>query len=299
MNDAEGWDDTSPFGRNQPKDADAWIFHYTSLDGAAGIGLTQGLMLGHLQQVNDPRESKWRQVMTMTSGDGSGGGPRSVTTAERLAAERVLEERRLNLRVACFTRDSTAGFDGTAKRADSRGFALGPLWAHYADRHRGVCLVMDRRLVERTARELWGDRVLSLEVDYVQGFDDSQFRAEIVDCDRLDLDSHFRNNVMAVLGSKNAHWQGEREYRLVVMDEEEPACVLPLQGTVVGLALGVDFPADRTPVADSLCERLGLEDGVVQMWINNAVLDVAPARNRAGHLTRWSDDDLRAGAGFR
>jgi hypothetical protein len=171
------------------------------------------------------------------------------------------------------------------------------MWAHYADAHRGVCLVFDRAALDQQVAESFADR-LHLPVEYVSGFDDVLAEAELVSFDQLDTDAHFRRTVLATLGRKNADWENESEYRIAVIDEPGLSCILPVADSLVGLVLGVDFSESQLPLAEAICHRFSIGDAVSQVSINNAVLDVVPARAPDGRLVKWADDDIRAGRMF-
>ena len=292
------WDSASVFGRDQPTDPDQWVYHYTTVERAAAIALLGGFMLSPLDRLNDPRESKSRQVVTLTSSDLDGDPPRVVTREERMSAEKALAARRSRVRVSCFTRDSDLGDPGSAKRSDARGFARPAMWAHYAAQHRGVCLAFDRATLIRHATKNFGDRVRLVEVNYMPGFDDALADAEMVNFDRLDLDNHFLHTILPSLATKNTDWENEREWRIIIFDDDD-TCVLPVENSVVGLVLGIDFREDMLPIAEALCSRFGLGDeSVGAISMSNAVLDVHPARGPDGNIAKWDEDASRAGAMF-
>lgn len=87
------WEKHPIFGGEQPASPDRWIFHYTTIDRAASIALVGALSLSPLNVLNDPRESKERQVETMTPSFARGSlpqSPRTVSDEERRAYERQI-----------------------------------------------------------------------------------------------------------------------------------------------------------------------------------------------------------------
>jgi hypothetical protein len=256
-----------------------------------------GLVLSPLARLNDPRESRPRQITTVSSGM-LGPFGHSVTVEERRAVEERLDRLRRNVRVCCFTRDAAEGDPGTAKRVNGRGFARPALWAHYAKKHQGVCLVFERAALEREATDTFGDRALPLEVHYEPAFDETVAAADLVDFDQLDVDGHFKNRVVATLGRKNADWEVEREYRIAVIDETEPACLLSVEGCFAGLVLGMDLSPSQLCLVEAVCARFGIGNSIALAFGANSVLDVVPARASDGALVKWSDDEIRAGHMF-
>lgn len=256
-------------------------------------------MLSPLTRLNDPRESRCRQIIPVTSSNSWEVAPRSVTDDERREAEKALEDRRLNVRVGCFTLDSSVGEPGTAERADARGYARPAMWTHYADRHSGVCLVLERAALEAQATERFGNRFHPIMVAYAAGFDDALADAELVNFDQLDYQAHFGTAVLATLRGKNDDWAAEREYRVAVIDHDRRAsCILPIATSLKGLVLGVDFRSADLPLAEAICAEFDLGDHVGQVSLNNAALYVIPARASDGQLTQWNEDEIRTGRMF-
>jgi hypothetical protein len=119
------------------------VCHYTSLGGATGIALMKALAMSPLARLNDPRESRDIEINAYTSSSSRSMSPRSVPPHELLGFRDLVANRRRQVRVGCFTRDVRGPEPpyGRARRADRRGFARPAVWAHYGDRHRGICLV--------------------------------------------------------------------------------------------------------------------------------------------------------------
>lgn len=280
------------FGSGEPADPERWLFHYTSLASAAAIALTGDMLLSPLAVLNDPQEAAARPIMTITAGD-LANRPRSVTDDERAAFEQTLEQLRGTIRVGCFTRDAAIGSPSTAARFDGRGYARPRTWAQYGDGHTGACLVLDRQRLEVEAERLFGGRRRCEPVGYAAGFDDVLHLAETVAFDRPDPDRHFRERVIGSLLRKNADWQGEREYRIVVWGHHDVVCALPVADAVVGLVLGVRFPAHQMPIARKIAERFDVVEDCALLMMNNAVLDPHPLAGPDGKWHRWHDQDLR------
>lgn len=288
------WVEHPIFGREQPTLIDRWLFHYTTIDRAASIALLGALSLSPLNVLNDPRESRERQVATMTSSFARGDRPqppRTVPSEERLAYERQIADLRAGIRVACFTRDASDGENGTAIRADSRGYARPRMWAQYGANHRGICLTLDRStLVARAERE-FGENVVAEDLVYSAGYDDVAEAASVADFDNPDPVHHFDSRFVPSLLRKNADWQGEREFRIVVRSDK-PSTLLPIDGSIVGLVLGVDFDDHRLPTARAIAERFNVDDMSAGLYLTNGVLTPYPVRDVHGRWRRWSENDL-------
>ena len=283
------WDANPVFGSAVEIPSDHYLFHYTSVERCAAIGFTGCLALGPLTPLNDPRESQLRQIITMTTGGQEGG--RHVSDEERNGFERELWRLRSRVRLACFTTDKTDG--EYSKRDDGRGYAHSRMWTQYAAGHSGVCLVFDRAQLLGAGDAAFGRRFHHRAVSYIDGFDSSLGEAESVDFDRPDPARHHRTNVVSSLFVKNRDWDSESEYRLLVDEWDEIACVLPIAGALVGVALGVSFMPYQLPVITALAEKFDLGDNVAHIMFNMGVLQTWPSRDRSGGLRLWTDEETR------
>jgi hypothetical protein len=286
------WEANPVFGSEVEIPADGYLFHYTTVERCAAIGMTGCLALGPLTPLNDPRESQLRQVMTMTAAGGHAAPPRDVPEEERQQFEQELWRLRSRVRVACLTTDHTDGRH--SERDDRRGYAHSRMWTQYAGGHGGVCLVFDRARLLRTATARFGSRFHHAAVEYVSGFDDSLHEAELVDFDRPDPLRHHRDKVVPSLFVKNRDWNSESEYRLLLEEWDEVVGLLPIAGALVGIALGAAFMAHHLAVIAALAERFDLGDRIAQMIVNMGVLRAWPAQDRNGLLRLWTDADTRA-----
>lgn len=283
------WEANSIFGTETDTSPERYVFHYTSVERCAAIGFTGSVGLGRLTPMNDPRESQVRQVTTMRSG--GPGDVLQVTDEERQAFEAELWRLRASVRLACFSADQT---DGTSsERDDWRGYAHSRMWTQYAAGHTGVCLVFDRARLIDTGRAVFGKSFHCGAVTYVSGFDHALHDAELADFDQPNPGLHHRTKVIPSLFVKNRDWAAEFEFRLLVDEWDDSACLLPIAESLIGVALGVSFTPYHLPVIARLAETFGLDDRVAQLIVNCGVLQAWPARDRAGELRVWTDADTR------
>jgi hypothetical protein len=245
--------------------------------------------------MNDPRESQFRQVVTMRTGQLDGGIPH-VTNAEREAFEAALRELRGRVRLACFTEDRTDGQH--SGRDDRRGYAHSRMWTQYATGQSGVCLVFDRARLIAAAETTFGSQVRHQKVRYVSGFDHLLNEAESVDFDHPDPIAHHKTKVLPGLFAKNVDWASEFEYRLLVDGWDDTPCMLPITDSLVGVALGRSFMPHQLPVIECLAEQFQLGHEVAHVILNCGVLQAWPSRDRYGALRVWSDEETRKGAIF-
>ncbi len=127
--------------------------------------------------MNDPNEANREMIHPVTSSTNRSVMPHHVDDDERRPVQDVLNDRRRNTRIASFTRDAFDGDDGTALRADGRGYARQAMWSHYADGGAGVCLVYDRDELDVAAANKWHGRFVSRPITYEAGLSEAAFQA--------------------------------------------------------------------------------------------------------------------------
>lgn len=283
-------------------DGSELLFHYTSVERAAAMALTQSMLLSPLSVLNDPREAQTRGT-TMVTYTVLG---EEEPDLDGLADDHEAEVRRLRaqVRIACFTMDARNGSNTMLADRDSRGFARPRMWAQYGDGNRGCCIVLNRQSIISAAQSRADHskrRVKSGAVTYVQGFDHLLHEAETADFnDPLtgvpgSDPSAQHDRVIDSLFSKNADWAAEREFRVVVdgWDNGDP-CVIPLEGCVLGIAFGTAFQAHHLPIAEAIRSRFELNDTMLAlMSVAYGSLVAFPLVGPDGKAHRWAENELR------
>ena len=168
------------------------LFHYTSLDAAIKIILSNLLRFGNFSNMNDIAEVRRELYDNIDS--------------------RTLDSIISEYRAISLTIDSK----------DIRGFAIDALWGYYADKGNGVCLVFDRpKLLEeynkscRSANDGIPD---DLSIRYESDFSNLNFG----DGDSPEeLEVYVRDNIVELFYQKDSCWQHEKELRLLVRSASE------------------------------------------------------------------------------
>ncbi|MEQ8438768.1 MAG: DUF2971 domain-containing protein [Ilumatobacter fluminis] len=284
------WRSARPFGIETELNPDDLVFHYTTIERAAAIGLTGRILLGPLATLNDPQESEVRRLIASTS------DMFAPDLDERTAAFQIeLATLRSEIRVACFTRDAMLGASGTVERADGRGFARSAMWAHYGDGHEGACIALDRGQLEQLANKLSPDARCA-PVSYAAGLNLDVYRAEYVDIDHPDLATQ-HGAVLDSLFTKNSDWSPEREYRIVIDSWTDPVCAIEVLGAVRGLAFGNSLKPHQIPLVESLRKAFDLNYSEVALMMHqNGLLTAVPIYDSDGVPHRWTSDELSSGA---
>ena len=233
------------------------VYHYTPAQTAADHILTSmSLRMGSFEHLNDPREAKMWPFKFY------------ARTAEpfdrdlfRLATEFVTKR---SLIMCC------SGNASTVSQADDHfgfGYAHPRMWAQYAEKHRGVCLALDRAELDTSVRETARDRqVFAGSVEYHEtnygsatGVADPYSVAYLEDVARADLatvmEPHIARHQRDLFFTKHADWRDEWEYRWVVRSSDDEPLLVPITRALRGVLIGHDCPPDLLERIVSVCSK--------------------------------------------
>jgi hypothetical protein len=287
------------FGAEAPADPDEWVFHYTTLPAARLIAESRTLRLSAMARMNDPREFKVAEPMTVDVNPEQGGLSPDIV---RTAIDQI-QVRRLSVRAASFTSDSADGKPRYAARADARGYARPALWAHYGGSHGGVCLVFDRSGVEAAIRNLFPSACAFGHVDYPEptALRDPSRYLDLGNVRRVGIntavDDYFRRWQRYLLFTKNRDWSGEREWRSCVLDQpgSEPITIGLPDRVVVGLVLGLDVRREDLEAVQFVGETFQIGDAIGQTYLHQMnILDVLPIHTGEQRWRPLKAEELRS-----
>lgn len=254
------FDDRSP-------PADRWLYHYTSLETLDAISASKSLRLSRLDRVNDPQEARPFNAMTFLGRPLEPGDPAFQEEFDALQAARAIITEEFNkAHVLCLSRD-TKDSSGLVRR----GYAISALWAHYGDKHAGVCLALDRTLLHERLRKAYGEEsVIGAPVSY----DTARTTGATWGVHSQDLLSRgliaFRKDVREFLPNrwlvKDEDWGAEREYRFLVRDLQTEFAYIDIEGCVVGICAGDRFPPHSRQRLATFARRLGISHTPPIFW---------------------------------
>lgn len=168
------------------------LYHYTNLDSAIKIILSNSLRFGNFSNMNDIAEVRRELYDNIDS-----------ETLDSIVAK---------YQAISLTIDSE----------DIRGFAIDALWGYYADKGNGVCLVFDRdKLLEEYKKSCRSDDdgiPDDLSIKYEVNFSNLNFGEGD---SPEDLETYVRGNIDELFYKKDICWQHEKELRLLVKSEGE------------------------------------------------------------------------------
>jgi hypothetical protein len=250
------------------------LYHYTTREAALGSILPTGrLRLGLLRYMNDPREAK-RWYMLPSRVIEAAGYPQS--TEELLAfSDRVSESVQGTTKVLSFTTDAPTPADDPYY-VFARGWARARMWTHYADGHRGICLVFDARALSKAIRralrkrgELW-----HAPVDYEDEALD-EFEALRIDYSRIvdvgfgtAVSEHVARHRHALFFRKNTDWASEWEYRWVFRDAQSAPAFVPIRSSLRQVIRGDAFPNAELDAYRHQIERYPDAGEGLLRWMN-------------------------------
>jgi hypothetical protein len=256
-----------------PRDAsfsfDDYLYHYTKAETLQKIAANRQFKMRRFATMNDPRESKAWTVVTFDIGFGE---PPPDDPIDQGAVDAEVARFKDNVKVAAFTRDVSHATETEENRTQylGAGFAHPAMWAHYADTHRGVCIVFDKRTLVRRFMEQspdsFGDpsQVRHGEVTYTahEPRGDESFLAMPAADVRVHgfeeaVHRHFAG--LQVWFQKHLDWSSEAEYRFVYPDRtDRNAVFVDISNCVVALVLGVDFSESDLDVAQGFAQAFGI-----------------------------------------
>lgn len=154
------------------------LYHFTNFEAACKILASKTLRLSQMNRMNDVNES-FRMIYSRSK-DVFFSWSTSGTKYSQLS----------------FSEDT----------GKTLGFLNLPMWGYYADKGRGVCIVLDKNKVieELQTRKFWHGKVR-----YVKKYDN-----DLIISSEKEIDRRFRS----VFFHKDNAWQHENEYRVVSRD---------------------------------------------------------------------------------
>lgn len=283
------------FGFDAPADSDRWVYHYTALPRAVAIAASGTFRFNPMSKMNDPREFKKLVVPIMSTA-------RTLTRREVVTIERMVNKRRLAVRLGAFTRDDAAGKGSSMVRTDSRGYARPMMWTHYARNHRGVCFVLERAALESALIAKFGADLLTGDIDYstlpapgawtpLLEASDVHAHGEAVAADRF-----FNAYKRELLFTKNQDWSVEREWRVAIDNQATGVVDVQLSpGSVAGLVLGLSLRRADLAAVRTVATTFGIADDVVRAYQHQVnVIDVVPVDTSGATWRDYSRSELQS-----
>lgn len=235
-----------------PVNGNKFLFHYTTYSSALGILLSQQMRLSSLANMNDPLEFEDH------SRDGLvfHGNPSNEDLAKWIHdfVEAVKEKNR-SVRLASFAMDMPLnnppkGAQDNLYNNLCKGWARSRMWAQYADKHRGICLIFDKEnLIKAFKDEFKEDscEALCKAVEYTNDLD------PLKDALCKSCKSLLTTEKINFLFQKCQDFRDEQEFRLLLINKKlkdaKELVSFSIADSLCGVISGVNFPKeDRLPL---------------------------------------------------
>ena len=225
-----------------PINGSKYLFHYTSYLSALGILLSQQMRLGSLANMNDPLEFQDH------SNEGLifvGNSPEEECDLKIKNYEKAVIEKQNSVRLASFSMDFFSGNHTDCDNNLSKGWARSRMWAQYADNHKGVCLVFEKKnLVESFRKGLTGDlcKTYCRSVHYTNNLEQLK-NALWRSCKSL-----LSNDKIGFLFQKSKDFRDEQEFRLLLinkkMRDDKEIVSFKISNAICAVIPGVRFPKE-------------------------------------------------------
>lgn len=267
------------------KDTSTYLYHYTSAKTALDhIFKAKLLRFGSYSKTNDPKETKSWQF-DLGSNEGRDLGQYRM---EELSAW-LTSELKTHARLLCFSMDKEPILGDHISDIFNRGHCKPRMWAQYADRHAGLCLVFNRqRLTDLIQKQVGGNRLFySGPVAYIDRgiakdlWQDQQY---IINVDVLESDGrslyaarHLRTHWKRLFFEKMTDWRDECEWRFVAFANSEADLYVAYEQALDGIVFGEETPPDTIQaVIDATAGRgiryIGLKWKNCSPWYDYAAM---------------------------
>ena len=226
-----------------PREKNQYLFHYTSYASALGILLSQQMRMGSLKNMNDPLEFQDHRKDSIVFCD----NPTNEEIALRMRRfNDAVIEREKAVRFSSFSMDLSKGSQGEYYNNLSKGWARSRMWAQYADNHKGVCLVFDKKkLVEDFENSFKSDLCETHcgKVDYTNNLDSLKETLSKL------CDSFLTLDKIQFLFLKCEDFKDEQEFRLLLINkrlkDENESVSFSIAKSICGVIPGTKFSKEN------------------------------------------------------
>lgn len=214
----------SDIEHNQHENLD-YVFHYTSYDNAFKIVVTNTLWAHQLSCMNDPIE--FRHLGNNLSSTGNIKFDKFKKKHNELTISN--NKRNNSIRILSFSVDDVHHNDKFFNNCVAFnnnlncGWARTGMWAHYRDRHKGICLIFNRQKLINAAKKNNEVKCVDKKIEYSNNFNDFK-EAFSVDLNTNNSNEDFTNFYMTkdkqdFLFKKCIDFVSEQEYRFLFISD--------------------------------------------------------------------------------
>lgn len=237
-----------------------FIYHYTTYEVfLQHILLTKKLKLSPITGTNDPYEFKFRFPIARHQYS----IPDSILSPFYGQYENLIKRK-----CALISFSSDSHFKKIKRRKLSgRGFADPQMWAHYAARHKGICLVFDKKLISESARQslitstnyIFDDFVIYKDMENEFDPEPNIDRAREIGSEKY-VEEHVISNRQNLFFRKDEAWKNEREFRIIAIGKSQNTFFIDISKAICGVVFGCEYPyrfvTDYETIKRDFCPHL-------------------------------------------
>ena len=233
-----------------PQDYDKYLYHFTTAEKALCYILPSlELKLSSISHTNDPKENKLFGAWDIFE---------HVPDFQYIKLDKPFTEFINNkCKVACFSHDYKI------RGRNYSGYDHPAMWAHYANRYSGVCLVFYKRILIKDIALLPDTKYNN--VSYGPSFsypriDSNRFQKE----GEMYLKKYLLANSKKLFFKKHSHWSHEHEARIFHIGDTTSFSILK---SLAGIYIGYDFDTNLIKTLKSLMpnntciEKITIDNG--------------------------------------
>lgn len=207
---------------------DEYLYHYTSEYIVSEKICSEDLLqIGNIKNTNDPKEKNIPSIKL-----------EYYVNALQCEFESIMEsiyEELKKYKIVCFCKDAIID------NRPVRGYSKPRMWAQYANKHRGCCLVLSRVEFEKTLAESNLEYFLGKDISYNNYLEKPSFILKDDKNIEEKIKVFVRDNIDWFLFSKNVDWQSENEKRYIVYSNNEKEFI-NIRKSLVAIVFGSETP---------------------------------------------------------
>ena len=229
-----------------------WVYHYTKPKTLIeDIILNRTLKMNTFKELNDPKESKFGATYIT---------PKEIDEEEISSIQKKVEDFfNYRLKVICFSKDDrrilTSSYPDFVR---FRGYTKLNMWAHYADNHKGACLIFDSSKIQKAINSIkkTKDIVFEDDMNYERILTDES-TTQILRINQpgayvfnlKELRKNFEKNIIKNICKykatyffyKYSEWGNENEYRWVLLNNFKNPEYFEFKDALIGIVVGMDM----------------------------------------------------------
>lgn len=194
------------------------LYHYTSFDNAMAIIATGKLRFSQLCSLNDINEAYRPEYIGIDRTASISDFDKSFSILDKGVITKVIQK----FQQISLSRDTD----------DNYGFAISPMWGHYAQKGTGICLVFDKnKLIKNLNPDDYGI------VQYRKEMDGSI----IIPLDSTeDCTGYINSHKREIFFTKTSDWSYEQEFRIVNMIKRKTNRYLDIKDAIIAVIINTN-----------------------------------------------------------